>query len=266
MQEIITSIKAYLYDRSASPLLGSLIIGWSAWNYNFFIILFSSGLPNPSEKFTAIEKLFSPYTLTYSDTSILISSKIIDGALFPVIIAALYLYVYPFLAKPVYEHSLKKQKELKAVKQAIDDQRLLSVEESREIYRHMAMMQKKHQDEIESLNNQNAALNQYIERLEKNDIKKPTADSKIIDSEADDTTGAELSQYDAQIAKAIEMRDTGNFHLNELFGQKEWLKIPITQRQALGKQLKHQVDRGDFIGVRSTRKDSGNQQIFFKSH
>lgn len=265
MQDIFTSIKAYLYDRMVSPLIGAFIIGWSVWNYRFFVVMFSDGLPNPMDKFKAIDLLFYPYTFTIGDASFWISGRIIDGALVPAVIALIYLYVYPLLAKPVYAHSLKKQKELRAIKQAQDDQRLLSVEESRELYRRLAQTQSKHQDEVDSLNNQISALNQHIENLEKVEPTSHEIDSEESDFEIEDGREEELLKHDKFIRDAVEAREIGNFYLNELFGQKQWSEIPVTTRQALGKRFKRQVERGDFVGVTTSGKSSGNQQRFWKS-
>lgn len=31
MQDILTSIKAYLYDRASSPLIGAFVVAWTVW-------------------------------------------------------------------------------------------------------------------------------------------------------------------------------------------------------------------------------------------
>jgi len=264
MQDIFTSIKAYLYERATSPLIGALIVGWSVWNYRFFVVMLSSGLPNPQDKFEAIDLLFGQYTFSIGETSFLISGKIIDGALIPTVIALIYLYAYPLLAKPVYEHSLKKQKELRAIKQAQEDQRLLSIEESRELYRRLAQMQSKHQDEVDFLNNQISALNQHIENPEKDEQETHETNDSDTEFDIKDNQEEELRKHDEFIHKAVADREMGMFYLNDLFGQQKWSEIPVTIRQSLGKRFKQQVERGDFVGVRTSGKNSGNQQKFFK--
>lgn len=261
MQDIFTSIKAYLYERATSPLIGAFVVGWSAWNYRFFVVMLSSGLPNPQDKFEAIDLLFGQYTFSIGGASLLISGKLIDGALIPTVIALIYLYAYPLLAKPVYEHSLKKQKELRAIKQAQEDQRLLSIEESRELYRRLAQMQSKHQDEVDFLNNQISALNQHIENPEKETHEENDSDTEF---DIKDNQEKELRKHDEFIRKAVADREMGIFCLNDLFGQQKWSEIPVTIRQSLGKRFKHQVERGDFVGVRTNGKNTGNQQRFFK--
>lgn len=264
MQDILTSIKAYLYDRSVSPLIGAFIAAWTAWNYRFFIILLSEGLTTPADKFKEIDLLFAPYSFLIWNHNITISGRLIDGALAPAIVALIYLYLYPLIAKPVYEHSLNKQKELREIKQAQEDQRLLSVEESRELYRQLAQMQSKHQNEIDSLNSQISAQSSYIEKLES---KKTTTDEFERDTtelDIDEDLEKRISKYDKHIAQAIEAHEMGEFHLNELFGQKQWSDIPAAERQALGKRFRKQVERGDFVGITPSGKSSGNMQRYFK--
>lgn len=264
MQDILTSIKAYLYDRAASPLIGAFIASWAVWNYRFFVVIFSSGAPGPADKFEAINLLFSPYTLAVWGMNFPISGKIVDGILIPGVVAVIYLYAYPIIAKPVYEHSLKKQKELRVIKQAQDDQRLLSVEESRELYRRLAQMQSKHQDEIDSLNNQVLALNKHIDDLEKAKLGSHDDGDDEFDLDYQATSEESLQEHDSLIRRAIEARNGGSFYLNELFGHRQWSEIPVVTRQALGKRFRHQVERGDFVGVRTNGKSSGNQQQYFK--
>jgi hypothetical protein len=265
MHDIFTSIKAYLYDRSASPLFGAFLVSWSAWNYRFFVILFSNGLSLPADKFSEIDSLFAPHLFALGDLSISISGKLLNGGIVPALIALTYLYVYPLIAKPVYEHSLKKQKKLRAVKQEQEDQRLLSAEESREIYRKLAQMQSKHQEEIDSNNNQISALNQHIETLNRN--VSSSIDVKFIDKEPnlDWVNEDDLKEYDNIIFNAVNKRVAGTFRINDLFGQTQWSNIQISVRQALGKRFRKQVERGDFVGITMRGKDAGNQQEYFKA-
>lgn len=40
--DIMTSLKANLYERAASPLAGAFMISWLVWNYELVLVLFSS--------------------------------------------------------------------------------------------------------------------------------------------------------------------------------------------------------------------------------
>lgn len=266
MQDIFTSIKAYLYDRAVSPLIGAFVVAWSVWNYRFFVVLFTDGLPTPADKFKAIDSLFGSYTFAFGDASIVVSGRIVDGFIAPAVIGMLYLYAYPFLAKPVYEHSLKKQKELRAIRQEQEDQRLLSIEESRELFRRLSQMQSKHQGEVDSLNNQITALNQHVEALEKVAAEDQAVDLNASVVDTQDPGGEEVSAYDEFIREALAKQPSlSSFFLNELFGQDKWSEIPVKMRQALESRFRHQVERGDFVGIKTNGKSSGKIQNYFKS-
>lgn len=270
MQDILTSIKSYLYDRAASPLVGAFVVAWSVWNYRFFMIIFSGDTDNTGTKFEEIDKLFEAINISLYEWNFSISGEIINGLLIPSVITMTYLFFYPLLAKPVYEHSLKKQKELRAIKQKQENQRLLSVEESREIYRRLAQMQSKHQDEIDHYNNQVEGLNKYIEGLESKGTPSANTDSKKegeieennieipIDEERD------IEEYDDFIRKELDALGASRFRLNQIFGQEKWSSLPVSTRQSLGKRFRQQVERGDYVGVSMSGKDSGNQQVYVK--
>lgn len=264
MQDIFTSIKAYLYDRAASPLIGAFVVAWAVWNYRFFVVLLSSGIPAPEDKFQAIEQLFVASTFSIGNWNFTINGALLDGVLIPATLTFIYLFIYPFLANPVYEHSLKKQKELRAIKQEQENQRLLSVEESRELYRRLAQMQSKHQSETDNYNNQISSLNQHIENLETSSSTSGQNKTEVSDAGSNDVGEAGLEEHDDFIRNSIGAQ-SGNFQLNNLFGQDKWLSLPVSTRQALGKRFRTQVERGDFVGVSATGKDSGNQQKYFKN-
>lgn len=269
MQDILTSIKSYLYDRAASPLVGAFVVAWSVWNYRFFIIIFSGDTENPVTKFEEIDKLFETINFSLYKWIFPISGEIIHGLLIPSTITVIYLFFYPLLAKPVYEHSLKKQKELRAIKQEQENQRLLSVEETREIYRRLAQMQSKHQEEIDHYNNQIEGLNKYIEGLEsKGNLNTDTKTESEIEEENIEVQldeESDIERHDNFIRDKVDALGIGRFRLNQLFGQEQWSSLPVSIRQTLGKRFRHQVERGDYVGVSIYGKNSGNQQEYVKT-
>jgi hypothetical protein len=166
----------------------------------------------------------------------------------------------------VYEHSLKKQKELRAIRQEQEDQRLLSIEESRELFRRLSQMQSKHQGEVDSLNNQISALNKHIEALENRAPENQVVDSNASRNGHEDPGGEEASEYDEFIREALAAQPSPtSFFLNELFGQDKWSEIPVKMRQALESRFRHQVERGDFVGIKTNGNSSGKIQNYFKS-
>lgn len=160
MEDIIKSIKAFLYDRSSSPLFGAYIVSWIISNYKFFIIAVSD--VKPQVKLSLISDIYEQY---YTFFSLSISHKWIDGLIYPAILTALYIYIYPMLAVPVYEYSLQRQKRLREIKQKSDDNRLLSVAESRELTFQILKLKKENEDLSLKYELELSAANEQLESL-----------------------------------------------------------------------------------------------------
>ena len=135
-EDIVKSIKAALYDRTTSPLFGALAVSWSLWNYKIFVVLFSG--------MTAPEKLAYIQNSLYGDSW--------DRALFwvigPIVTALVFLFLYPYPAKWVFRFWRRRQKELRDIRQEIEDATPLTIEESRRIRRQIIDIQAEHDREI----------------------------------------------------------------------------------------------------------------------
>lgn len=264
MEDIFKSIKAYLYDRAASPLIGAFVFAWSVWNYRLGIIIFGGAERSVEEIFSQIDKLYETFEITVGEYSIPVNGVFFNGALMPTILTVIYIYVYPWLSKPVYEHSLRKQKELREIKQEADNNRLLSVEESRGIYRRLAELQAKHEEEIDSYDKQVSSLNETIKELEAELSSEVSQADKLRESPFDDINDADAEEFDKSMEKQLEARPLGEFQLSDLFSEEQWTSLNSSLKQSIGKRFKAKVQRGDFVGVKVVRKGSGNQIIYLK--
>lgn len=144
MEDAIKSIKAYLYDRESSPLTGAYLVIWCIWNFRLILIIFS-GDPI-SIKFANIENyLFEP--------SYFIPKSLWLGPLWvylaPLILALIYLLVLPILSIKVYEQTLEFRLKLNEVKQKIENQELLSKEESIRIRKEIFRLSEEYEQQIE---------------------------------------------------------------------------------------------------------------------
>lgn len=161
MEDFFKSIKAYLYDRSVSPLMGSFAISWLLWNYKVVMIVLSS--EKIENKFLMIDSIYQESNLCILKMSV--SGVFLDGLLAPILMSIFYIFCYPYIAIPVYEFSLKKRKRLRDVKNKVEDLQLLTLEESRRLYREMATLENKHETEISSYRGRVDALNREIKKL-----------------------------------------------------------------------------------------------------
>lgn len=121
LEEFSKTVKAQLYERTSSPLLGSFIIAWCIWNHRFIMVLFSE--LSFQEKIRYIDfHIFGgwPESLT-------------NGLFIPLVAALFMIIIYPWPARFLYSYWRRQQNKIKADQQKIDGDILLSVDESREI-------------------------------------------------------------------------------------------------------------------------------------
>lgn len=164
MDDILKSIKAFLYERSVSPLFGAFSLAWAIWNFRVIIIIFSGS--DFENKLIAIDNYFSIASISVYQLKVVISGSLIYGLFYPAALTAFYLYAYPLLAEPAYEHHLKKQKIIRKIKQDSENERLLSKSESREIFRKLTQLQNTHDSETETYEQNITSFRDTIKELE----------------------------------------------------------------------------------------------------
>jgi len=185
IEDIIKSIKAHLYDRTASPLFGAFVISWLLWNHRFIMaIVFGNGI---QEKYDMMDKT-------------------INGAwsqciLFPLITALLYIFVYPYPARWIYGFSKRQQEKLNSIKNEIESNRLLTVEESRKLIAQHLRIENEFQATVDKLNSSISALSSEIESKD-NIIDEQ--DKKILEYEQ----GIKSSSSKQTFLKATSMNNT----------------------------------------------------------
>ncbi|MHC9510896.1 hypothetical protein [Kangiella sp. M94] len=245
MQDIIKSIKAYLYDRSSSPLLGAFICSWLVWNYKLIIIVFSS--EELSGKFVFISEYWS--------------EQLFWGAsyfIFPSMLTALYIFAYPYIAKPVYEFSLKIQRELKKIKQQQENEMLLSVEESRQLRVEIASLREKYLENTVQLQRTITSQNEEIKKL-----KSQIGSSEISSEES--KSKDKLSITKEGLVSLVNERERGQFSLDDLFGVREWSSFTEESKRILNSYLDELIEDGSLENVKQV-KQSGTKKIYEKVH
>ncbi|MEP5763301.1 MAG: hypothetical protein ABJ308_01840 [Halieaceae bacterium] len=166
MQEALNSIKAFLYERSSSPLAGAFVIAWLIINYRIVLIVFSGD--SPDLKFSGIEQYFEElgYLQSWWGWSSAIPVVVWKGVVSPVILTILYLFIYPAVAYPVYKWSLWIQGEMRKLKEAADKDKMLPVKRSQEILTRQAQLEKQIADEREQSQSKNDALTSTVNEFE----------------------------------------------------------------------------------------------------
>lgn len=145
IDEFIKTIKANLYERSTSPIAGAFIISWCSWNYRILIYLFSD--ESPKAKIDAIQNL----------------TNIKVGLFYPLLVAAFFIFVYPYPARFTYWFWRKQKTAMRVIRQKIESEELLSREESRDIKRQMDNLQTEQNKVIERKDTEITDLKKIIE-------------------------------------------------------------------------------------------------------
>jgi hypothetical protein len=153
LEEIITAAKEQAAERLASPIIGSFAVSWCLWNYKFLVILFSQA--SVSVTFALISKLAFPDTWSIA----------MRGVVLPLVSAAAYIFLYPYPAKFVYGFTRRRQKELNELRQEIEDETLLTREESRVLRSEALRADIAHREEMDRLNAELATAKAEIARM-----------------------------------------------------------------------------------------------------
>lgn len=197
IEDISKSIKANMYERATSPLFGAFAISWAIWNYKTVLAIFSS--MKVKEKVSYIEN-----EIYASEWSL-----ILEGASYPLISAVLFILIYPHPAKWIYEYWNNQQKKLKEIKQKIEDDTPLTLDESREIRRELLRLESDYDEEITKKNTEIDRLKDIVSSLE-NQVKqstqtKPKSTSttkKTVKPKIDDSINTDQESILIDIAKS----------------------------------------------------------------
>lgn len=170
LSESVKTIKAQLYERATSPLISVFMISWCIWNYRLIMVVFSDS--SVMEKFNLIDN-------SLFNTLLACSTR---GALYPLLTTAFMIFVYPYPAKFVYEFWRKRQKELKEIRQLIEDETPLTKEEAKVIRKDVIKLELEYETELKKKNDDIKRLKEIIEEANNN---KVDSDIKSTISSAD---------------------------------------------------------------------------------
>ncbi|WP_454252724.1 hypothetical protein [Pseudomonas sp. Marseille-Q7302] len=123
LEELSKTVKAQLYERVSSPLLGSFLIAWCGWNYKFVLVLISS--MEAEKKLAYINANLYPS----------IWDKVLEGFTYPLVTSLVLIFAYPWPARWIFSYSRKQQLRLKKLQYEIDEDTPLNMEDARELRR-----------------------------------------------------------------------------------------------------------------------------------
>lgn len=163
MKDLIDSIRLQVYERMSSPLFGSFVIAWIGWNHRLLAVLFSS-LPI-KERFEFIDlRLYASGWDAWS-----------KGFVYPLLSTVAFILLYPYPAKFFYGYWQTRQRELKALRDKIEGDTLLTMAESQEIRLMLLKAKTEYRETIRQHVEEIEALKKVIENSAR--PSKPKSDS-----------------------------------------------------------------------------------------
>lgn len=161
IDDLLKSAKETIAERLASPLLGGFAVAWCLWNYKFLVILFSAA--GVSQTFKLIE------TIAFPDAWVLA----MRGTFYPLASALFYVFAYPYPARFVYAFTLKQQREVNKIKRQIEEETLLTLEQSRSLRAEYVQLERKNQEVVDRLNSEVSRLNAALDQVQKESLSRP---------------------------------------------------------------------------------------------
>lgn len=159
IDDLLKSAKESIAERLASPLIASFVVAWCGWNYKFLVILFSSA--GVAQTFRLID------TIAFPD----LETSLLRGIAYPLASALAYIFVYPYPARAIYEFTLRRQREISQLRQKIDEETPLTLEESRRVRAEFYALERKHREVEDRLNSEITELKASLERAQQPETK-----------------------------------------------------------------------------------------------
>ena len=166
--DIITSIKATLYERISNPLIGTFVLSWLLWNYRLIWVLLSS--MQTTDKFTYIDIILYPFKWDWTNKLLHIENFITPLYLFvgPLLTTLVYIYIiYPKFSKRVFEDHSNNTKLFQEIKIGIEDDTPVNHEKYRELKRKFRSLEELYSSQIDNRETKIKKINQENSNLER---------------------------------------------------------------------------------------------------
>lgn len=237
-QELTTSLKASLYERTSSPLMGSVLVAWLGFNWKPLLYMMFSG--------SGIEEKLNFVTENYLD--------VWNNLFWPIIVGGLLSLVYPVLSYVPFWISEQIQHAQRNLKQKLSMSQLLSVDQSLNLREELIEKDKKirgilsdnqsQKDELEATIKQLTQENKELYfKLSELDVPDPKADPQKI----------ELSQLEYEILNHHTGLQQGHVQIAKDIASKLDLSVDDVQ-----KALEELEKRGFIKYVSKAEDDEGN--------
>lgn len=247
VKNITDSIKAKLYDFAYTPFMSSFVISWILLNHKYLLIYFGN------EKLEKKLNLLNGYpteTIAFLGHDLLTNQFI-----YPLTIALLYVFIYPWFALKFYDITLYYNKESKKIKQKKEDQTPVTQEEANKIREEIEKLLKErdiyNKEQIEMREKFNQEINGYGEIIRTYKLEKNEYDKDISEKEQKINKLLEIEQmYERELEKKQN-------YINEL--ENKTTKILADNDHKISKMEEKNNDLLERLKIWNTKEKSGAQ-------
>lgn len=183
-EDFAKDIKAQLYERVRSPLLGAFAFSWVLWNHRLIMAFFS-------------EMKFAEKIAYFDDIYPTLYDFWICGVVPPLLFALGYIFLYPYPARWIYNYSARQDIRLKEARNKIEDITPLSQEQAKALRKLMSNQAIEHQKEIQELDQLNQELKRQLSlsaQQAANQVPRSEALKEILDWPDDNKAGRSPDQ------------------------------------------------------------------------
>ncbi|MEZ8952384.1 hypothetical protein AB6E50_05660 [Vibrio cyclitrophicus] len=159
IDELWTSIRAYLYDRTSSPLLGAIVTGLLIWNFKILILVFSSN--TYALKVWEMDYFYSQTFFVFRSLGYehwIFSNYVFCIYLLPLVTAIFYIFIFPEVSIRVFKHSYEKQLQLIEEKKKLQGSAILTEDDKDALLQKVEESRRKNRAEIVIMSEQIATL------------------------------------------------------------------------------------------------------------
>jgi len=152
-EDIFRSVRSYLYEKSSSPLAGSLVVSWLAWNWEFVMVIFSAELVREKFRIISHELYISSWDIW------------VVASFGPIGTAAIYLFLFPYPAYWAFAFTRWRQVKLNKKRQDLEEEELISKKDERAMRKEWDDREAGYLATIDRLSGEIARQNQLIDTL-----------------------------------------------------------------------------------------------------
>lgn len=244
VKNITDSIKAKLYDFAYTPFMSSFVISWILLNHKYLLIYFGN------EKLEKKLNLLNGYP---AETIALLGHDLLTNQfIYPLTIALIYVFIYPWFALKFYDITLYYNKESKKIKQKKEDQTPVTQEEANKIREEIEKLLKErdiyNKDQIEMRENFKSKIFGFEENIRTYQLAKNEYDKDISEKEQKINKLLEIEQiYETELGKKQNYINELENKINKILAEnaKEMAKVVEKNNDLLErlKQWEHKEKR-----------------------